>query len=185
MKTTVTSIVIGIALTYTATAQLITGFGSSAPQAFNQTFSDFNTNTQTASSYQIIGNDLNLIFGDYTPVDISGNLMELSFTGTFTGTAAGNYQIELFDADGDSRIYVGNWGSFTQSVPTTVSLAFSSFSGVFSGTTVSLGLSTTGTGSGTINLTMDSLQAVPEPTTWVLLAGSFTALMVFRKRRKA
>jgi len=155
-------------------AQLLTGFGTGQ---FTQTSSDFTTNTQSANDFNIIGNDLNSIYGSFTPVAISANLAGLSLIGSFSGTASGNFQIELFDSGGDSRTYQTTWGAFN-------TLSFLSQSGAFNGTAVSMGLLTTGTGTGTINLTMDSLTAIPEPSTYALLALGLGSLVFFRMRSK-
>jgi len=45
----------------------------------------------------------------------------------------------------------------------------------------------TGTASTTTDIVLTSfaVDAVPEPTTWALLAGSLTTIMVLRRRRQA
>lgn len=159
---------------------IITGFGTGD---FTATFTDF-TPSQTATTYQIIGNDLNSLYGSIsTPVNISGSMTSLSLLGTFTGTAANNFQMELFDADGDSRIYQGNWSGFTPSVPTSVSLGFLSETGTFNGTVVSIGFITAGSGLGSVNLVLDTLTAVPEPSTYALLVGGLAGIWALRRQR--
>ncbi len=87
-------------------------------------------------------------------------------TFTFDGTLAldnTGYSATL----GDSITVFDNWGLFSGSFDT------------ITGTNLGGGLSWD-----TSNLGVDgSLTVIPEPTTWALLAGSLTVMMVFRRRR--
>jgi hypothetical protein len=161
-----------------AYSQIITGFGTGD---FTVTFSDFST-SQSASALTITGLDAgDSLYGNFSTVVI-GAAPTLSLLGTKTTTVSSNFQIEIFDASDNSRLYQGSLASFVQNTETNVALTFLSESGVFNGTAVRLGFLTTGSGSN-VGLTMNTLSAVPEPATWALLAGSLTTVMIFRRRR--
>jgi|GEM_PF-2543082 len=145
---------------------------------FTETFSSFTTNTQTATTFEVIGNDFgSAIYGSIpSPVDITGNTFQLKLTATYTGTSAANFQIDLFDAEGNDRLYDGSFSSFTQNVPTTVTLSFNSETGPFDNNVTSFGLLTFGSGA-SVDLKMDTLLAVPEPSTYALLGLGFAFLL--------
>lgn len=166
-----------------ASAVLITDFGTGQ---FSETFSDFSTTAQTATTFQAIGNDSNSVYGTINPqILASTDWLTLDFVGTFTGTATGVFQIQIFDEEGDDRLYQATWTDFTPSTLTTVSMSFVSQTGTFDGNVASIGLLQGGGGTGTVNITMESLSAVPEPATWALVTGTLTAAMAFRRRRVA
>jgi hypothetical protein len=165
----------------------ITGFGTGQ---FAATSNDFGGTGQTATTFNIAGTDFGLsLFGNVSPspVNITGNTVSLSLTGTFTGTATSAFQINLFDNAGNDVLYQGSFSSFSQGVSSTVTLLpISGGSGVFNNNVVSLALLTTGTGS-TVNLTLDTLSAVPEPSTWAFtaLGGVVLGLAVRRKMARS
>lgn len=176
---------IAVLATFNAQSQVvITGFGTSQ---YTETFTDFAAG-QSASAYSISGTDFgNSAYGSFASVVI-GSPTQLTLLGTFTGTATSSFQIELFDVDGDSKLYQGSFTDFVSGNPTSVILNFLSNSGTFNGTAVSLGFITTGGGS-TINLSMDTLSAVviPEPSTYglLILGAGILVFMVRRRTAKA
>jgi hypothetical protein len=162
----------------------ITGFGTTD---FSAGFSDFTTTTPTTNNVQIIGNDSNIFFGSILPssVNITGNTAQLQLTGTFTGTATSGFDFELFDSGSGSLLYHFNYASFTVGVPMTVTANLQSTSGVFNGLVASIGFSGSGLGSSTVNFTLDNLVAgvaVPEPSTYALLALGVVGLVAYRRR---
>lgn len=161
----------------------ITNFG-------NSTFTENGGSTfgfsQTASSISLTGIEGDSLYGDVpVQVDISSQLDFLSIEGNYTGTYNGQFNIELFDADGDSRLYTASFASFTPSVSSSVTAAFAAETGTFNGNVLTIGFSASGFGSDTTNITLTNLTtAVPEPTTWALFATGLAAAMVFRARRR-
>ncbi|XHR28454.1 MAG: PEP-CTERM sorting domain-containing protein [Chthoniobacteraceae bacterium] len=92
--------------------------------------------------------------------------------------------IDLFDADGNDRLYQANFTEFTQNVEMVIALTFISQSGAFNGTVSSLGLLTAGTGS-TVDLKMDTLTAVPEPASCALFGAGTVCLLSLANRRQS
>lgn len=167
-------------------AVLVTGFGTGQ---YTSTFSDFTTQNQTATTYQLTGNDFGQsAFGDLSStVNISGSTSFLTLTATFSGTATSVFNIELFDTLGNSRLYKANFSGFTQNVLSSVDFTFFSQTGPFNNIVNNLGFTTFGTGS-TINITMDKLEAnppVPEPTSTALMMVGLVSLAARRRRQAA
>lgn len=167
-----------------AHALSLTGFSNTE---FTVTYSDFSSTIEGASSLQVIGSD----FGDgvygtlNTPIELGSATDYLLLTGYYTGTSTARFDIQLVDEDGDTLTYVADFISFTQGAPSTVRLDFWSAEGFFNGPVVMVALITSGTGD-SVNLTMDHLsaEAVPEPTTWTLLAAAAGMIVLFFRRRK-
>ncbi len=167
----------------TAVAQQITGFGTGD---FTETFSDGFTTTPGADNYGITGSDFTTAFyGTFSSVAI-GSPSSLFLTATQTTSLTSDFGIELFDSDGDSRLYKANWSSFPSGVPTTVALSFNSETGTFNGTAISLAFSAGGSPGGTLTATFDNLaaSAVPEPATWAILFGSSAFAFAGCRRRR-
>ncbi|MEI6279982.1 MAG: PEP-CTERM sorting domain-containing protein [Verrucomicrobiae bacterium] len=165
---------------------LITDFGSTSLPTIN--YSDFTSNVQTASSMAFVGVEGNMLFGDLTStVAISSPDWDcVTITGIYTGAFTGSFVVELFDISGNSRSYGGSYASFTPSVSSTVYCAFGVDNG-FDGTVTGIGFTAaTAGGTQSVNLQATNLSAtsVPEPATWLLLAGGLTAVMALRRRRQ-
>ncbi len=165
----------------TSQAVILTGFGDSE---YHMTFSDF-TATQTGSSLNLTGSDFgSSVYGTLdTSIAIDGSGSYLMLTGTYSGTSAARFDIMLFDEDGDSLNYTSYFTAFSNGIPATIRMDFLMEDGVFNGPVVMVGLVANGIGSGTVNLTLDSVAAVPEPSTWMLL-GAAACVVVFFRRRK-
>lgn len=164
-----------------ASAVLVTDFGSAS---FSPTFSDFTSNLQTPAQITLDGTEGNMIFGDLaTPVNVLGSTESLTITGIYTGLYNGQFVVELFDADGDSRAYSGFYANFTPSVSSTVNLVFVSETGAFSGIVTGVGFTAGSSGgSDSVNLVATNLSAVPEPGSFVFLVGGMAAMAIYRRR---
>jgi hypothetical protein len=163
-------------------AVLVTGFGTGQ---FTSTSAGFTTETQTASTYQLIGTDFGMqSFGDLpSPVNIAGSTSFLILAASFSGTATGAFGIELYDTMGNSRLYGANFSSYApQNVFLPINFSFVSQTGAFNNLVQTLGFLTSGTGS-TVNVTMDSLTATPEPTSTALMVVGLVSLAARRRRQ--
>jgi len=171
-----------------ANAILITGFGSTAEAPASiftiDAASNFTTITQVAFNTNVVGNDNAQIFsGSFSSINIAG-LNTIQLTGTLFGVnALSNFTVELFNSDfSQSRNYSGNLSGFVSGSPATVVLAFVSETAAFNGIG---GFQYTGNGTGDpVNFTFDSLEAIPEPSTYALLALGLGSLVFFRMRSK-
>ena len=145
----------------------ITDFGSSTFTIDNQT--SFIT-TQTETDLQISGTELNSLLGIYDPVDLSSVWdAPLSISASVVNNAPSTqFTITLFDGEFDTAEFVGGeWSSLLNGS----SLTFSSFNGSFDNTNV-IGLDLSGSGLGDpINVTLNNLSMVPEPSIYALLIG--------------
>ena len=184
MKKALTLLTLTCALfaTSASASVLITGFGTGQ---FSQTTSTFGTNTQTATTYQIVGTDFgNAIYGDLpTSVDISGSNFSLTLTGTLASPVSSSFQINLFDANGNDRLYQGTFSAFTVGVETSVTLTFVNQTGSFDDHVISIGLITTGIGS-PLDLTLDTLIAIPEANSIALLGMGVAGLLARRRFKR-
>ncbi len=167
-------------------AQVLTDFGS---DQFTITYSDF-TDTQTQSSLHISGTDFGSeLSGIVSTVVIPASTIELTLTGTLSGSNPGSaFQIALLDTDDNAVYFDGSWSSFALGAQTSVVLSRYAPVPVFNGNVVRVALFTAGTGS-SLSITLKELKttAVPEPSLSLAIAASFTGLLVLRRRlvRKA
>ncbi len=134
-------------------------FGNAATQS----------DTGTAGQYSgaISGNNAVAIDTTYT----------LKLSGLFTGTSGGgnniyDFSFGLYDAAGTTQL--GTSATLSNFELTAVEPVGGYYGGLF----YRLGQST-----GTYAVDMDNFAAVPEPSTWALLAVSLTAMVILRRRR--
>ncbi len=118
-----------------------------------------------------------------TPIVIDGSASYLMLTGTYTGTSTARFDLMLFDEDGDSLNYFAYFTAFSPGAPATIRMDFLMAEGVFNGPVTRIGMVANGIGSGSVNLTMNSVDAVPEPSTWMLLTASVGVLAFLRRRQ--
>jgi len=179
-------------LSHTASgAIIVVNFGT---DGFTETYSTFTTSIQTSTTYNVTGTDfMCALYGDLpTPVtipDYTDNLYILKLIATYEGTATTDFQINLFDTDGNERLYQGNFAALSpQNTEVTVSLTYISTTDAFNNRVTSLGLLTAGTGAGEINLQAKSLSftLVPEPSSYVLCGlGALALIVAYRRRNKS
>lgn len=163
----------------------ITNWGSAQ---LTETFSDFSSDLQTGSSITLVGVEGNSYFGDLaTPVSLSSisPVPEITLTGIWSGASTGGFAVELFDSNGNSRQYNGSFTSFTPSVSSTVTAAFAGQTGSFNNTVNSLGFTASGALGASVNLQLTNLTAVPESSTYALMALGGLVLFFIARRRKA
>jgi len=161
---------------------VITDFGTSSftVDAIN---TDFSTVNQSGSDIGLIGTDSSILVGTISGFDISG-FSSFELTGAVTGTNPNSQFIfEFYDSGLNKSTYTAFTSSFGVTA-TAVVLNFSSSDVGFNPNDV-IALQYSGAGSGSaINLNLSKLEAVPEPATWALLAGSLTTIVVLRRRRR-
>ncbi len=165
-----------------AHAVILTGFGDSE---YHITFSNF-TPTQTSTSLNLVGSDLgSSVYGTLdTPIVIDGSANYLMLTGTYSGSSSARFDIMLFDEDGDSLNYSSYFNAFSPGVPATIRMDFLMEDGTFNGPVVMIGLVANGIGS-SVDLTVDSVAAVPEPSSWMLIGASVCVIAFLRRRKLA
>ena len=182
-------ILLGLAFfSQTARSVVITGFGSS-PESGRSAFqidtetTSFSTE-QTSSATRIFGSESGNIFaGTFSAVDITGN-EQIQLTALVTGANPNtNFTVELYNTNLDAiRTYRGNTEDFSSSnmtvtlVPQAGSASFTDIAG--------FQFTANGTTSSNLNMTFDTLSAVPEPSMYgLLMLGSMLAGGVYWKRR--
>jgi hypothetical protein len=168
----------------------ITGFGTVGTNPFN-TGTDFLapwSGTQNSATVSVAGvsNQSGGIFSTLgTPVNITGQTARLQLIGSLTGTTTtDSFQISLYDAEFDEINYNFSWSAFAGGTQT-VTVNLNAPNAAFSGTVSSWGLNLFGSPGDTVSFTFDNLAAttaVPEPSTYALLALGVVGLAVYRRR---
>ena len=188
-----------------ASAQIITGFGTSQTNPFNigtypsgdllGNWGGTGSLTTTSASVTNASNDSssNGIFATLTtPVAITGNTSQLTLTGTLNSATPGTntFSITLYDSSFNTLVYQFNWSSFTGTNPVAVTASLVAPDASFNGTVSNWGLGLFGPGGDsptTVSFTFDDLQsgAVPEPSTYALLTLGLGVLgFGFYRRQK-
>ena len=153
-----------------ANAVEITNFGSSTftIDGENSSF----TAIQTTTDLQISGTDSNNLVGIYDSVDLSsvwGMPLDISASAV-NAISSTQFTITLFDGEFNQAKFIGGeWNSLLDGT----SLTFSNFdgSGTFDTTNV-IGLDLSGDGFiDPINVTLNNLSMVPEPSTYAFFTG--------------
>ncbi len=164
------------------------------PGQFSVTFqSNLSVANQTATYCEVSGNDMGaIIFALLSSVNISGNSDVLKLTAIFSGNATSAFDICLFDSNKNECDYKSLFSAFTpgSALPETITLSLDP-TGVhdsqFDPTSIAkISLVTSGGGSGSVDLKLYTLTAVPEPTTYALFgAGALALFASGRSRFKA
>jgi hypothetical protein len=169
---------------FSSQAITLTGFGDTD---YNVTVRDFATVEAGSDSLRVAGSDDgSSVYGTLTtPISLSQSYDYLLLTGYYTGTSSARFDISLFDEEGNSLTYMGSFSAFDPGVLMTVRLDFSFAEGVLTGPVIMVGLISTGSGSH-VDLTVDHLtaEAIPEPSTCVLIALGAVGVLFFLRRRK-
>lgn len=164
-----------------AAAQILTDFGS---DQFTITYSDF-TDTQTQSSLHISGTDFGSeLSGIVSTVVIPASTIQLTLTGTLSGSNPGSaFQIALLDTDDNAVYFDGSWSAYASGALTSVVLNRYAPVPAFNGNVVRIALFTAGTGS-SLSFTLKELKTttVPEPSLSLAIVLGFTGLLVYRRR---
>ena len=185
MKKAILSLVATIALSANSFANItITNWGS---LQLAESFSDWSSTTPSFSSLTLVGTEGNQYFGELnTPVSITSisPVSQIQVTGVYSGASTGGFSIELFDIDGDSRQYNGFFTNFTPNVSSVVTANFAFETGVFNPTVTRISFVASGSGTSSANIQLSNLSAVPEPSTYALLAIAAVGFFLSIRRRK-
>lgn len=161
----------------------ITSFGSSENPSFSvdNTFTDFTTITQSASSLQLSGTDQDSLYGNFTTLDLSSYTEnQLTIYGNVTLDPLTNFTMGLRDNNGVIATYSSTSYS---NLASGVSLSFVSYDGSFNWSDVNgLELLTGGAGS-SLTFSLTGLEIVPEPSNYASIIG-FIALSLALLRRR-
>jgi hypothetical protein len=170
-----------------ASAVTITTFGNvSSPTFTSDSYTTFSSVTQSASSIDISGTDLQVLSGTFNTVDLTsvwGN--SLTLIGTAGTAPSTTFNITLYDAENDTAVFTGGAWSDLNGMGQTLLSLFSETANFDADTVYAMELATGGGGDSVVaNFTGLTLSAVPEPSTFAALAGlcALGAVMVRRRR---
>ncbi len=184
----VLSVLGAVALISPTQAQNITGFGEGD---FSFLGSDFTVNTAGPESFFISGSATSTLLGSLdSPVSVSSSLASVYLTATQSSNVTDQFQIGIYDADFNGRLYSGFLSSFTQNATLTLELHFvaadnSGTGSAFNGEVAYVSFIGAGSPTSSLSLTLNNLSAVPEPATAAALLGmAAVGICGLRRRRR-
>jgi hypothetical protein len=165
-------------------AATITGFGNTDFTV--EGFSTFSTITPGASSVTVAGTTTQSLSGSFLPVNITGSALELSLNARVIGANPGDLiTITLFDDEFESQSYQANLSLFGNSGFTAVSIPVLGILNDQLNLTSIGGLTISFGGNDAISMEFDTLQSIPEPSTYALLGLGGLAFWALRRRMGA
>lgn len=129
------------------------------------------------------------IFADVTPFTITLGSGNISFTNQINLRVFGSSSYSIFNISGGSVAFTGTinlaGGTYASVLNESYDFTNGNFTGATLGSLPALadGVNTQWDTSNFLANGTITVVAVPEPTTWALLAGSLTTVMIFRRRR--
>jgi len=175
MKSSLLALIAFVTITSVSYGQLITGFGTNATNGGSWTYTSA---TSTITGTEGPGD---LLFGNTQFLNYSGAI-QISLTANATINPGSTFSLVLQDGEGDEIFSQFSWASFLGGNTVLSNL---SVNAAFNPANVVGWNLIAGSSSNPINVSLTSATAIiPEPTTMALLAGSLTAIMVLRRRRR-
>jgi hypothetical protein len=186
MKKTLATVVASLVLLSQASAQYI-NLGSLGTSNFTPDI-DGSTATfsQTGSTLNFTAASLgDQVFGDYIPTVTDWSVFtDFGIRMTITGTNPDlPFTVSFFDDEFASNVYTGFTTGLSSGVSGVAPLTLVSSSANLANV-IGFQLGWDGTASGAINVSMSDVAAVPEPSTYALLALASLALGVYALRRR-
>lgn len=155
-------------------AQILTNFGE---DVFNGGSWTYSPGTSTISGTEGLGD---LIYGAPVSLDITG-AVGFSLTANATTAPAGSFHIIVEDDEFLAISAIFFWSDFVGGA--TVQQSFGTVDPGFDFANISGWTLVSGGSTQPIAITLNSLSAIPEPTTWMLVTASLAAAMAFRRGR--
>lgn len=182
MKQTVALLLVCYAILQGASASvLISGFGRGE---FNVSLAFGASDVQNSDSYQMVGDDGGATLWGELPavVDITGNASALRLVGTLANAfPPSNLQISLIDSQGNEAVYQASFSAFALNTAAVVEFLPVEMAASFNNLVGGIGFMTGGLGA-PVDLTVDALMAVPEPSTAAFLGAGLLWVAIRRRR---
>jgi len=177
MKTLAYALLTFLLLVHGTSAQIITNFGTAAG---DDGLWSYNPVTSTISGTETLGA---VLFGTSENISLAGS-SGVELTLNVATSPGGGFSVSIYDNVGLEALVDGfTWSAFSGGASITRSYT-NIQSGFNFNNVVDWNLNSGGSGN-PMTATFDSIAAVPEPSTWVLLAGGLAIILLLRRRRRA